>query len=74
MPIRAILETEQGAFSPEDIEAIAAAFGTVLRDLNLVDRDDDMTRMIAKLIVELAKQGERDPQRLSAQVAALVSR
>jgi hypothetical protein len=32
--------------------------------LNLVDRQDRLTMTVAKLIIEFAKQGERDPNRL----------
>jgi hypothetical protein len=32
--------------------------------LNLVDREDRLTMTVAKLIVEFAKEGERDPNRL----------
>jgi hypothetical protein len=65
VPIRAILETEYGpVFEPEDVTAIAAAFEAALSKLRLTDRKDPMTMTIAKLIIQLAKDGERDPQRL----------
>ena len=65
MPIRAILETEYGpVFEPEDVTAIAAAFEAALSKLRLTDRKDPMTMTIAKLIIQLAKDGERDLQRL----------
>ena len=35
-----------------------------LRKLELVDRKDHITLIIAKLIIGLAKQGERDPKKL----------
>ena len=35
-----------------------------LRELGLVDRDDPATLMVAKRIIELAQQGERDAARL----------
>jgi hypothetical protein len=65
VPIRAILETEYGpVFEPEEVTAIAAAFEAALSKLRLTDRKDPMTMTIAKLIIQLAKDGERDPQRL----------
>ena len=35
-----------------------------LRKLELVDRKDHITLTVAKLIIGLAKQGERDPKKL----------
>jgi hypothetical protein len=37
-----------------------------LGKLGLVDRKDPATTAVAKLIIELAKEGERDPERLCA--------
>jgi hypothetical protein len=41
------------------------AFDAVLKQRGLVDREDAGTLMIAKHIVELAGQGERDARRLA---------
>jgi hypothetical protein len=62
MPIRGALRTR--AFGPEDIEIITAAFEDALRELNLVDRSDPLTEIVAKKMIEIAEQGERDPIRL----------
>ena len=65
MPIRAILETEYGPiFEPEDVANITAAFEAALKKLRLLDRNDPMTMTVAKLIIQLAKNGERDPEKL----------
>jgi len=37
-----------------------------LRRLGLVDRNDPAAVAVAKMIIELAKEGERDPERLCA--------
>jgi hypothetical protein len=37
------------------------AFEDTLRALKLVDRKDQLTITVARLIIEFAKQGERDP-------------
>ena len=37
-----------------------------LSRLGLVDRTDPATMAVAKLIIEFAKEGERDPERLCA--------
>ena len=61
--IRAILENDH-AFSPEDIADLTAAFEATLARLGLVDRGDPLTTAVAKAIIELAKEGERDPEKL----------
>ena len=51
-------------FGPEDIAGLATAFEAALAKLGLVDRSDPTTLTLAKLIIELAKAGEREPERL----------
>lgn len=41
-------------------------FEEVLQTLGLVDRQDLATEMVAKKLIELAKAGVRDPDRLKA--------
>jgi hypothetical protein len=64
MPIRGLLEGASGVFEPEDIQAIVAAFDDILADLQFTNRDDPAVTMIAKLTIEFASRGERDPVRL----------
>jgi hypothetical protein len=40
------------------------AFEEAMRTLKLADRQDQLTMTVAKLILEFAKEGERDPNRL----------
>jgi hypothetical protein len=63
MPIRLIINNDT-AFGPDQIEVLVTAFEETLKTLALVDRNDPLTVMIARRIVELAKQGEHDPVRL----------
>jgi hypothetical protein len=65
MPIRSFLEHDH-SFGPEDIAKMSAAFEAALGKLGLVDRTDPATMAVAKMIIELAKQGERDAERLCA--------
>jgi hypothetical protein len=67
IPIRPPLESEQGAFGPDTIAVLAIAFEDTLRQLRLADRNDPAVTMVAKRIIELARQGERDPIRLRDQ-------
>jgi hypothetical protein len=60
-----LLENDyRSAFGPEDIANLEAAFDAALSKLGLVDRKDPMTMTVAKLIIELAKNGQRDPKKL----------
>jgi hypothetical protein len=65
MPIR-ILLGEDHAFSPEEVKSLVDAFEDTLRALDhLTDRKDDPLRIrVAKIIIGLAKDGERDPVHL----------
>jgi len=43
---------------------LANVFERVLQKMGLSDREDHATTLVAKKVVELAQQGERDPRRL----------
>ena len=60
MPIRPLLRDEH--FTPEDIAVLTAAFENALRELKLVNRQDPAVTLVAKRIIELARQGEHDPE------------
>ena len=51
-----------GTFGPEEIEAMTAAYEGALTDLGFVDREDPLTELIAKAIVNVTATGERDPE------------
>ena len=63
MPIRPFLDRDN-SFGPEDITKMSAAFEAALGKLGLVDRTNPEAVAVAKLIIEFAKVGERDPERL----------
>jgi hypothetical protein len=52
-------------FEPEDIERLVSTYGKTLRALDLVDRDDPLTRTVAKKIIEIGQTGIRDPTQIS---------
>jgi len=60
-------EQEQEIFGPDTVAVLTVALEDTLRQLRLVDRNDPAVTRIAKTIIELAKQGERDPIRLREQ-------
>jgi hypothetical protein len=65
MPIYEIMR-RQGMFAPEEVAMLGKVFEDLLQTLGLVDRQDPMTEMVAKKLVELATSGIRDPARLKA--------
>jgi hypothetical protein len=71
MPITRLLQDT--AFGPDEIAVLVAAYEDALRALSLVNRTDLATEMVARKIIELAKQGERDPVRLRERVIEAVS-
>jgi hypothetical protein len=62
VPIYRLLQNS--GFQPEHIEAMGAAFEEALRKLELLDRTDPKAELLARKIIELGQQGERDPARL----------
>jgi hypothetical protein len=57
---------EGSPLEPEMIRSLEAAYEKTLRIIGLVDRDDPITEMIARKIVEIARTGVHDPAELSA--------
>jgi hypothetical protein len=66
--VRLVKEEEGGVFDPEDIAIMATAFDRLVADLKLVKRDDPVVTMLAKLVIELVRNGERDPDKIRQQV------
>lgn len=55
---------QNSGFQPEHAEAMGQAFEHTLATLGLKDRADPLVELIAKKIIEIGQQGERDPQRM----------
>ena len=73
MPINRLLHAT--AFKPEQVKDLVSVYEGVLAELNLVDRNDPLTELIAKTIVDCAKAGEFDRQKLQdCALAALTSK
>jgi hypothetical protein len=66
--VRLVKEEEGGVFDPEDIAVMATAFDRLLADLKLIERNDPVVTMVAKLVIELVRNGERDPEKIRYQV------
>ena len=63
MPITRFL-TAEAAFAPAEIAVLVSAFDDVLRSLRMTHHADRATEFIARRIIDLAAQGERDPIKL----------
>ena len=62
MPITPFLAGQ--AFEPDDIETMSAAFVSACDNLQLADRADPLTEIVAAKIIELMQRGIRDPDTL----------
>ena len=72
VPIRPLLKNH--AFGPDEIRVLTTAFEDTLRTLRLTNRADPVAEIIARKIIELAQQGERDPVQLREYVIDFLSR
>jgi hypothetical protein len=55
---------QNAAFGPEDTERLSAAYEEALHLLQLSDRTDPITQIVAERIIEAAKTGVREPSQL----------
>jgi hypothetical protein len=63
MPIYRLLQNVP--MGPEEIARLTTAYEETLRTIGLVDRNDPITEMIARKIIEIGQRGVQDPMRLS---------
>lgn len=54
------------SLDPEEVEKLSAAYESALAALQLSNRTDRITNIVAQRIIEAAKGGERDPAKLCA--------
>ena len=52
---------QKSAFGPEDTKRMCDAYERALAQLGLNDRSDPLTESVAKLIIEVAQTGQKDP-------------
>ena len=50
------------SFGPDEIDVMKAAYEAALIDVDITNRDDPLTELIAKSIVNVTATGERDPE------------
>ena len=58
--------TVANSFTPDDVTRLDLAYHATVRHLGLAQREDGAALQVAKRIVELAAEGERDLERLMA--------
>ena len=57
---------QHAPWGPEEIDRLVAAYEETLKALELSDRSDPITNMVARKIIELGQSGVRDPIQISA--------
>ena len=67
MPIKRLLK--EGKLKPEEVERLNRAYTYALRSLSLIDRNDPLTELIAKKVIEISATGVTDPIEISKIVA-----
>ena len=65
MPIYELLK-RQDVFAPEDVAMLGNVVEDVLKVLGLVDRKDPIAAAVALKLIEMAKAGMHNPERLKA--------
>jgi hypothetical protein len=66
--LRFVTDQDGGVFGPEEIAVMATAFERLLADFKLAERDGPLVTMLAKLVIEIVRTGERDPERIRQEV------
>ncbi len=56
---------ENTPLEPEDVERLVSAYEKALRALSLKGRDDPLTELVAKKVIEIGQTGVRDPLQIS---------
>jgi hypothetical protein len=70
--IQSLLARGDVSFGQEDIAKLVAGFESTLANLGLKDRNDLATTPIARLINQIAKDGQRDPVTLADRATRIV--
>lgn len=63
MTIRRILQNMP--LAPEDISRLVSAYEAALKALELADRTDPITEIVARKIIEIGETGVHDPLQIS---------
>jgi len=58
---------DEGAYAPDEVAILVSAYESALQEIGL-EREDPLAFTIARKVIALAKNGERDPKKLCASV------
>ena len=67
MSINRILK--DGKIKPEEIERLDRAYTFTLKSLSLVDRNDPLCEIIARMVIEIDAEGMHDPKQIASLAA-----
>jgi hypothetical protein len=56
---------QEAAFPPDRVQAITVAYEQTCKQLLLTDREDPLMALVAKKVIEIAQNGEHDPETIS---------
>ena len=56
---------QNAPLGPDEIAAVVAAYEATLKALDLTDRTDPITRLVAQKVIEFRQRGIRDPVELA---------
>jgi hypothetical protein len=65
MPINRLLKRGQ-VLKPEEVERLNKAYSYALHSLSVVDRNDPLTELVAKKVIEVGATGVSDPLEISS--------
>jgi hypothetical protein len=63
---------QNAPLGPDEIQRLVAAYEETLRTLGLKERDDPITRIVARKVFEIAQTGIEDPAEISKLVIKLL--
>ena len=63
---------QNAPLGPDEIQRLVAAYEGTLRTLGLKERDDPITRIVARKVFEIAQTGIEDPAEISKLVIKLL--
>jgi hypothetical protein len=63
MPINRLLADSK--MGPEEVKRLNTAYTYALRSLSVIDRNDPLTEMLARKIIEIGATGVSDPAKIS---------
>jgi hypothetical protein len=66
MPIRPYLQGQ--AFDPDIVRVMGAAFANACNELGILDKNDAVTRIVARTVIDMAQRGFRDEHSLTTAV------